>query len=66
MTLQSSLGDTLKNVAKSRCLKAQNGYYKLPEDCVLFDPAWKGILKPLDAPTSDEFFYRTFLYTRIS
>ncbi|PRQ24681.1 hypothetical protein RchiOBHm_Chr6g0275121 [Rosa chinensis] len=55
---EPSLSNFLKNIAKTKCLKTQNGY-KLPEECVLFDPAWEGILKPSVAPTIDENFYRT-------
>ncbi|KAM5559542.1 hypothetical protein ABKV19_020949 [Rosa sericea] len=52
------LGDFVKNIAKSRCLKIRNGY-KTPEECILFDPAWEGILKRSDAPTIDESFTGT-------
>ncbi|KAI5354276.1 hypothetical protein L3X38_007171 [Prunus dulcis] len=38
--------------------------YKIPQECVLFDPAWERILKRSDAPSIDESFYGTsiFLY----
>ncbi|KAM5569728.1 hypothetical protein ABKV19_016972 [Rosa sericea] len=52
------VGDFLKNIANSRCLKTTNGY-KAPEDCILFDSSWECILNRLDAPSIDEAFYRT-------
>ncbi|PRQ38289.1 putative histidine kinase-like ATPase domain-containing protein [Rosa chinensis] len=52
------VGDFLKNIANSRCLKTTNGY-KVPEDCILFDSSWECILNRLDAPSIDEAFYRT-------
>ncbi|CAL8101226.1 unnamed protein product [Prunus armeniaca] len=57
------LGDLRQNVAESRCLKTMKGY-KIPQECVLFDPAWESILKRSDAPSIDESFYGTsiFLY----
>ncbi|KAK9948530.1 hypothetical protein M0R45_004101 [Rubus argutus] len=39
------LGDFLKNIAKSRCLKTRNGH-KTPEECILFDPP--GNVDPLE------------------
>ncbi|KAK9939066.1 hypothetical protein M0R45_015775 [Rubus argutus] len=48
----------LENIAKSSCFKTRTGY-KIPGECVLFNPAWDLILKRSDVPTIDENFYTT-------
>ncbi|KAL6296081.1 hypothetical protein ACE6H2_004223 [Prunus campanulata] len=55
------LGDLRQNFAESRCLKTMKGY-KIPQECVLFDPEWESILKRSDAPSIDESFYGTSIY----
>ncbi|KAL6185621.1 hypothetical protein ACLB2K_041751 [Fragaria x ananassa] len=52
------VGDFLKNIANSRCLKTTN-CYNMPEDCVLFDSSWECILNRSDDPSIDETFYRS-------
>ncbi|XVE70251.1 hypothetical protein DITRI_Ditri10aG0057500 [Diplodiscus trichospermus] len=53
---QHVLDDFLTNLKRSNWLKTSFGY-RNPEQCILFDPAWEGILQRTDVPSIDERDY---------
>ncbi|PPD86168.1 hypothetical protein GOBAR_DD16901 [Gossypium barbadense] len=50
--------DFLNNLSRSKWLKTKFGY-RNPEQCILFDPAWEGILQRTDVPCIEERHYDT-------
>ncbi|OMO50899.1 hypothetical protein CCACVL1_30167 [Corchorus capsularis] len=50
----------INNLKKSKWLKTIFGFTN-PGQCILFDPAWDGILQRRDVPSLDERYYNTDL-----
>ncbi|OMP11622.1 hypothetical protein CCACVL1_00391 [Corchorus capsularis] len=46
----------LDNLKRSKWLKTTFGY-SVPEQCILFDPTWEGVLERTDVPSLDEDYY---------
>ncbi|KAF6136735.1 hypothetical protein GIB67_020057 [Kingdonia uniflora] len=53
---QGLLVDFLSKLKKSKWLNTYLGY-RIPDECLLFDPAWKDVLNPDDASFLDVEFY---------